>query len=286
MDYLQRATERARQERDGRLGRTTDPTIPLFGANEPPPAGAAIQKHERDTNPHPGGQLPLPAEVQYTNTRQVVPDDTTLSRNRIIAGDAYDPRVEVYRQLRSQVLGAMHRKKWRTLAVTSPHEDAGKTLTTLNLAIAMSQEVNQTVMLVDLDLRKPDLHRALGVPAEAGLIEHLHHGVKLDDILINPGFPRLVLLPCLPQGRHVSELLTSPEMRSFLTEVTNRYPDRLVIFDLPPLLRNDDAMAFVPSVDCCLLVVEDGVTTPEQLERSRALLRHTNLLGTVLNKSR
>ncbi|MEM1144612.1 MAG: exopolysaccharide biosynthesis protein, partial [Pseudomonadota bacterium] len=72
----------------------------------------------------------------------------------------------------------------------------------------------------------------------------------------------------------------------FLEEIIDRYPDRLIIFDLPPLLCNDDAMAFVPGVDCCLLVVEDSVTTPEQLERSRTLLRHTNLLGTVLNKSR
>ncbi|MEM1143729.1 MAG: exopolysaccharide biosynthesis protein [Pseudomonadota bacterium] len=285
MDYLQRATERARQERDGRLGRTTDPTIPLFNRadsrhSEPEPAPADGRKYVARE------QLPLPAKVEYTTTRQMTPDSRTLARNRVIAGDVFDPRVEVYRQLRSQVLGTMQRKKWRTLAVTSPHENAGKTLTTLNLAIAISQEVNQTVMLVDLDLRKPDLHRALGLPVEAGLIEHLQQGVGLEDVLINPGFPRLVLLPCLPQGRHASELLTSPEMRSFLEEIIDRYPDRLIIFDLPPLLCNDDAMAFVPGVDCCLLVVEDSVTTPEQLERSRTLLRHTNLLGTVLNKSR
>ncbi|MEM6486338.1 MAG: exopolysaccharide biosynthesis protein [Pseudomonadota bacterium] len=285
MDYLQRATERARQERDGRLGRTTDPTIPLFGRtdsrhSEPEPAPADGGRHVARE------ELPLPAKVEYTTTRQMTPDSRALARNRVIAGDVFDPRVEVYRQLRSQVLGAMQRKKWRTLAVTSPHENAGKTLTTLNLAIAISQEVNQTVMLIDLDLRKPDLHRALGLPVEGGLIEHLQQGVGLEEVLINPGFPRLVLLPCLPQGRHASELLTSPEMRSFLEEIIDRYPDRLIIFDLPPLLCNDDAMAFVPGVDCCLLVVEDSVTTPEQLERSRTLLRHTNLLGTVLNKSR
>jgi Mrp family chromosome partitioning ATPase len=310
MDYLQQATERARREREGALGKTPEPGINTLDTPRAPerdgaapslaggtassePAGGAAAPATAELHwapaaeaPPKGADLPPPSRVQFTRTRQVQPDDDTLAHNRVIAAAFHDARVGVYRQLRSQVLDAMHRNGWKTLAITSAHENAGKTLTALNLAIAISQEVNQTVMLVDLDLRKPGVHTTLGIEIERGIVDHLQHDVPLDSVLINPDFPRLVILPGLPQGRNASEILTSPEMKAFLGDITTRYPDRLIIFDLPPLLRNDDAMAFVPSADCCLLVVEDGVTTPDQLERSRKLLRHSHVLGTVLNKAR
>lgn len=75
-------------------------------------------------------------------------------------------------------------------------------------------------------------------------------------------------------------------MKSFMAEITGRYPDRIIIFDLPPLLRNDDAIVFVPNVDACLFVVEDGATKPEDIERSMQLLKRSQLIGTVLNKAR
>ena len=85
-------------------------------------------------------------------------------------------------------------------------------------------------------------------------------GEPFANILLNPGYPRLVILPGLPQGHHVSELLSSPGRENLYGGYTQRYPDRIIIFDLPPLLRNDDAMVFVPNADACLLVVEDGAT--------------------------
>ena len=108
----------------------------------------------------------------------------------------------------------------------------------------------------------------------------------MDQVLVNPGYPRLVFLPGLPQGHHVSEILTSPEMKTFLKDITTRYSRRIIIFDLPPLLRNDDAMVFVPNSDACLLVVEDQMTKPEDLERALQLIQEQELLGTVLNKAR
>lgn len=305
MDHLQKATERARREREGAIGKTPEPGVatvdvqsaPLADTATPAPAGtapaAAVPPPEAPTAPPKSpkqaarhSHLPTAARVRFTRTRQVEPENRKLLYNRVIAGEGDDPRVEIYRQLRAQVLGAMQRNGWKTLAITSAHENAGKTLTAVNLAIAMSKEVNQTVMLVDLDLRKPNVHTTLGVEIDAGIVDHLAQGTPLENILINPGFPRLVVLPGLPQGRHVSEILTSPEMKTFLGDITSRYPDRIIIFDLPPLLRNDDAMVFVPVADCCLMVVEDGVTTPDQLERCRGLLKNARLLGTVLNKAR
>jgi protein-tyrosine kinase len=229
--------------------------------------------------------LPTPAQVRYSATRQIHTQDAGLSRNRVVAGQVHDDRASVYRQLRSQVLATMKRNNWRTLAITSAHENAGKTLTAVNLAISISQEVNQTVMLVDLDLRTPDVHNTLDIPIEKGIVDHLTHNEPIENILLNPGFPRLVILPGMPQGQLSSEILSSPEMSTFLDDIINRYPDRIIIFDLPPLLSNDDALVFVPKADCCLLIVEDDVTRPEDILRSVQLLEHSQLIGTVLNKA-
>lgn len=224
--------------------------------------------------------------INYTRTRVEPAAEQLLAANRVIAGLRGDARVDVYRQLRSKLLIQMKANNWNTLAITSPTDGAGKTLTAVNLAISLSQEVNQTVMLVDLDLRSPSVHRTLGLPVDKGLPDYLLGDEPVENLLVNPGFSRLVILPGKEVGDHSSELLTSPRMRALLHEIINRYSSRIIIFDLPPLLRNDDALVFTPQVDATLMVVEDGVNTPEQVQRCQQLLEQNNLIGTVLNKAK
>lgn len=287
MDTLQQAIERARQEREGEIGRTEAPgktkrqDSTVGSPREEAPRARRASPIDPDDTDHP-----LPSQVNYSATRKVEPSTVSLSHNRVIASEYTDPRVEAYRQLRSQVLAEMKRNNWRSLAITSAHEGAGKTLTAVNLAITISQEANQTVLLVDLDLRKPSVHKTLGLDVSIGIVDHLLRDEPIENILLNPGYPRLVVLPGTPQGPQSSEVLSSPQMKNLVEEITNRYPDRIIIFDLPPLLRNDDAMVFVPNADACLYVVEDGVTLPEDIKRSMLLLQHSQLIGTVLNKAR
>lgn len=293
MESLQDAIEKARLEREGQIGQTAAPGESTTPEQEPG-HGTLDNKTSRPDSGTTDGQSKsgdqeehfLPSLIRYTSTRQIEPDEKTLRQNRVIAGDAHDPRVEIYRQLRSQVLSNMKSHNWQTLAITSAHENAGKTLTAINLAISISQEVSQTVMLVDLDLRTPHVHTTLGIDIDKGIVDHLQHEEPLENILFNPGFPRLVVLPGKPQGRHSSEILSSPRMQEFMDDITGRYPDRIVIFDLPPLLRNDDAMVFVPKVDTCLLIIEEGVTRPDDIERSLQLFNPSQLIGTILNKAR
>ena len=284
MERLQRAIARARAERSGDIGNMPEyePVGRSFesagNADSQTGASSRARKSQRSTTPIDS--------ITYTRTRMVALNPTLLEKNRVIAGIHDDRRVETYRTLRTQVLQALEQGGWSNLAMTSPHEDAGKSLTSVNLAISLSHEVNHTVLLVDLDLRKPDVHRTLGVDIDKGLVDVLRGEAKIEDVLFNPGMPRLVVLPCNPLGQHSSELLTSPAMKKLLREITQRYDSRLVIFDLPPLLRNDDAILFTPFVDATLLVVEDNKNTPEEIKHSLHLLRNVNLLGTILNKSR
>ncbi len=288
MDYLQEAIEKARLQREGAIGKTPSPGEKAVGAEgQASSNGHGARDVGRDRYRVANRRVQaVPKQIDYKITRTAKPDEETLLKNRVIASDRDDPRVESYRQLRSQVLSSMNVNGWNTLAVTGPMENVGKTLTAVNLAISIAQEGNQTVLLVDLDLREPSVSETLGIEVDKGIVDHLLHGEPIENIMVNPGIPRLVIVPGLPQGHHVSELLTSPEMKSFLSDITSRYPNRIVIFDLPPLLRNDDAMVFVPSTEACLLVVEDGGTSSDELLRSLQLLKSSQLLGTVLNKAR
>lgn len=279
MDSLQEAIEKARLEREGKIGQTASPGD-SDQPTAPPPEPSAGQSFSASED----NVAPVHSRVRYSTTRQIELDDEKLKRNRVIAGNMHDERVEAYRQLRSQVLSSMKQNNWQTLAITSAHENAGKTLTAVNLAICISQEVSQTVMLVDLDLRTPHVHATLGVEIEKGIVDHLRDGEPLSNIMFNPGFPRLVIVPGVSQNRFSSEMLSWPEMQHFLDDITTRYSDRIIIFDLPPLLRNDDAIVFVPKADTCLLVIEEGRTTPDDIERSLQLLDQSQVLGTLLNK--
>ncbi len=120
---------------------------------------------------------------------------------------------------------------------------------------------------------------------EFGLVDYLEGRAKLEDLLFNPGFDRLVVLPGTPQGSYASEILSSPKMHSLMQELKQRYESRIIIFDLPPLLRNDDALVFTPQVDTNLLVVEEGVSTPDDIQKCLHLLQGSDLLGTILNKA-
>ena len=108
--------------------------------------------------------------------------------------------------------------------------------------------------------------------------------MPLSEILFNPSIERLVVLPGNVPLLNSSEMLSSPKMVQLMDELKTQYPSRLVIFDLPPLLSTDDALAVSPYVDAILVVVEEGATQMEDLARAQEMLQGVNVIGTVLNK--
>ena len=209
-----------------------------------------------------------------------------LLEQRVIAASQHDDRVGHYRQLRTRLLKTMRDNQCTTLAITSAHEGAGKTLTASNLAISLSKDVNTTVLLVDLDLNTPTVHQKLNLEPEKGLVDYLEGTADLEDIVFNPGIEGLTVLAGRSAGKESSELLASPTMKKLIRDLHSQDVASIIIFDLPPLLRNDDAILFAPYADAVLVVVEDGVTTDEQLRHAMQLLDNANVIGTILNKSR
>lgn len=226
-----------------------------------------------------------PPTVIYSRTRSVVIPDEVLQRHRIQTGRESNQVSDAYKILRTQVIHRLRENNWNVLGVTSPKDGEGKTLTSINLAIALAAEPTQTVLLVDADLRAPHLHEELGLESNGGLTEFLLDGRSIEDMLIFPDLGRLILLLGGRGTDHSSDVLTSPRMSALGKELKHRYASRIVIFDLPPVLDQADVLAFTPQLDALLLVVEDGKTTESEFQQAMQTLKGSvPILGTVLNK--
>lgn len=223
----------------------------------------------------------------WDGVRRVQLDPKRMARCRITLGLAEPDSTEMaYNMLRTRLIRRMRSNGWSSLIVTSPNVGAGKSVTAINLAISLARERNQTVYLIDLDLREPCLHQYLGVEtAQEGLTAYLNGQGELSDVLVDGGVPRLYFALNTVAHQHSAELLTSPRMLRFVQELNAADPNGLVVYDTPPVLVADDALAFLPHANGVLLVAAQGETKREDLAKSTALLEDGNLLGVVLNKA-
>lgn len=228
----------------------------------------------------------LPSNVRYTRTRKIVLDQEHLSRHRVLTRDSEPEVMAAYKLLRTQVLQRLGNKGWNSIGVVSAHGSEGKTLTAINLAVSIARDYNRTALLADFNLSEPSVHQYLGFKPELGLDDYLEGQCELADVLVNPGTERLVLLPVRENISDASEVLASPTIISLAEELRQRYSDRVIVFDLPPLLDIDEALVFLPYVDALLIVVEERHTTRQDLQYLSHLLGDKPVLGTVLNKSR
>jgi len=270
MDRIRKALDLARQERN-RSSERESPAPPTTSAKPSPPGKSSMQ---------------LPARIEYTNTRVFTPNPQTLESKRIVNPSGSDPAAAAFRMLRTQVLQRMDANGWRTLAVMSAGRNDGKTTTAINLAISLANDHHHTVLLVDCDLKQPTVGANLGIEAEYGLDDILRGEAEVEQCLYHPeGYDRLVVLPARGTLANSSEALAGPRGRALIADIRNRYPERIMLFDLPPVLGADDALAFLPSLDCGLIVVAERGTRRDDLLRCMELLRKTPILGTVLNKA-
>ena len=244
----------------------------------------AAQKRQ-DQVSAPAATNRLISAVEYTSTKIVQPNRGSLQKNKIILADQQDYFSDVYRMLRTKVLQSMRQNNWNMLGVTSANPNEGKTLTTINLALSLAKELNQTVLLVDFDLRRPSVHQYFGLDNKIGLSDYIAGQAEIEEMFINPGIERLVVLPGREPIHNSSEVLSSPQFTALIKEMKTRYADRIVLFDLPPLLLTDDALTMAPFIDAFLLVVEDGVTDEDDLRKAQKMLAGADIIGSVLNKA-
>lgn len=226
------------------------------------------------------------SQVAYEQTRVVVLNHELLAKNRIVAFNKNNHLSLGFDILRTQIIDKMLKNNWRTIAVTSPIPACGKTMVSINLGMSIAHHTDKTAMLVDFDLRRPAVAKYLGLKFGPTLNDVLSGEASIAESLVNPSLDRFVVLPTAMPVKHSSEVLSSRKVTSLINDFRDRYAERIVIFDLPPILGTDDAMIMLSQVDCVLVVVGNGMVSKSDLSESLRYVDSEKLLGTVLNKSK
>lgn len=214
-------------------------------------------------------------------------DPALLERNRIVAHLPHSPYTIGFDVLRTKVYQTMMERGWRTLVITSPTPDSGKTVTSINLAISLARQPGCFTVLVDCDFRKPSVARYLGLQFDADLHDVLSGRHALVDAIegLKITGDGLGIIATRNAIARPSEVLSSPEMKGVVSAIKALSPDTLVIFDAPPMLIADDVLAFLPEVDGVLLVVSPDWTNYSDTEACLRNIPEEKLIGTVLARS-
>jgi protein-tyrosine kinase len=230
------------------------------------------------------GRAPVLFRLQPSHKFQ--PGIADLEQNRIIHDGYPETALTGYKMLRTRIQQSLSNNNWKTLAITAAHDGAGKTVTAINLAITLASHGGHEVYLVDLDLRNPAIADYLGLPQEIpGMRSYLDSDRPLRDLLWDVGIQNLAVVANRDQMDDSSERITSKRMQELIAGLKTASPHPIVIFDLPPMLTADDAVAISPFVDGMLLVASERETTREDFKSALELLRNVNIVGVVLNKA-
>jgi receptor protein-tyrosine kinase len=232
-----------------------------------------------------------PARSTGGTTRTLKIDRDRLRRQSIITPDGERTAItESFRRIKRQILANVVNHKSGSpsanlVMVTSALPGEGKTFCAINLAISIALEVDRTVLLVDADAAKPTIPRMLGLEAEKGLMEVLlDRQFDLADLLWKTDIGRLTLLPVGAAQKHATELLGSDAMRDLLHEMAERYRDRVIIFDSPPLLAASEAGVLASQMGQIVVVVESGRTSETVLKDALGRIDSSRVAGLLLNK--
>jgi protein-tyrosine kinase len=217
--------------------------------------------------------------------RAAATDPEAMERNRVLLGISDVAVARAYKILRTRVLHRMHANGWSSIGVTGTSAGEGKSLTATNLALALAQEVNTYVFLVDLDLQRSQIASYLGMNVEHGLTDYLTGQAELDQVIYDIGVKRLAVVPNVRQVEQSSEFLSSPRMAELVDSLASEVPKRIIVFDMPPLLVSDDVLAFGARAECHLMVVSQGHTARRTLHNVKETLAEMNVIGVVLNRS-
>jgi len=183
--------------------------------------------------------------------------------------------------------GTQKSENSNVILVTSSNPGEGKTFCTINLALSIATEQDTTVLLIDADFSKPEILNRLGVAGGRGLMDVVADSeLKLQDCLIRTNIPNLVLLPAGRQHNLTTELLASERMETIVKEIATRYPDRLVIFDSPPVLASSAASVLALYMGQTVFVIEAENTTEPQIKESLNMISACENINLLLNQTR
>jgi protein-tyrosine kinase len=251
---------------------------------------AAIQKAKEQRGIHVDpawdGGVPAPAGAAWDSLEPFEPDLHAMAENRIITCSDSDPSDAVFDMLRTRILRNMRENRWVALGITSPTSGCGKSVTSLNLAFSLARQADVRTVLVDLDLRRPSIARILGLERPQSMASVLQGTAPLAENFIRVG-ENLAIGTNATTHRNSSEILLNPATAQGVAALKAAFRPNVLLFDMPPMLVSDDVMAFLPNLDCVLLVAGAEKTRLDEVDAcEQDLSGQSNLLGVVLNMCR
>lgn len=229
-----------------------------------------------------------------TNESEVLKIDkkSLEERGYLIDNGTRESIKDEFRQIKRKLLNNAFGAAAKTLdnsnlvMVSSSKPDEGKTFVSINLALSIALEQDKTVLLIDADVLRPSINRELGVGNIPGLIEYLlGEKESVSDIIYNTDIDKLKVVPAGEPHHLSNELLASDKMESLAKELAERYPDRIVIFDCPPLIGVTETLVLANLMGQAIVVVEESKTQLTDIQKATENLSDDLALGIVLNKA-
>lgn len=207
-----------------------------------------------------------------------------IDRNLVALLDPRSFEAEQFRLLRTNLLFPVSGKPPRTIMITSAVPGEGKSFVAANLAISIAQGINEHVLLMDCDIRRPSIHSSFGFGNVQGLSDYLANGASLSSSILKTKLDKLTILPGGKPRHNPAELLSSEKMSQLLEEVKTRYADRYIIVDSPPPQLTAETGAIGRQVDGILIVVKFGSTRREMVEDMLGKFEKEKILGVIINR--
>jgi exopolysaccharide/PEP-CTERM locus tyrosine autokinase len=222
--------------------------------------------------------------VKNTNDSKSVKVSLNITNSNIVTLTEPDsPFSEEYRRLKSMLIRETKSDFLNTMMVTSAVEGEGKTLTSINIAVTMAQEIDHNILLIDADLRKPMICEYLGIEYKYGLSDYLREDIDLSDVLVKTGIGKLVVLPAGKNPDNPVELISSEKMKMLVKEIKQRYVDRYIIIDTPPILAFAEGISLASLVDGIIFVIKNGHAQKKAIDNALSILKDLKILGVVFN---
>ena len=251
-------------------------------ANAASTASASVSTETTASVPVPAPPVREPFYRRLRFFRRPAGDESAgdLNKRRISLLQPDSFVAEQFRGLRGRIDAIASERSIRTIAVTSAMPGEGKTTASINLAVVTSMSLGRRVLLIDCDMRRPKVHRSLGIQPEAGLAEVLTDQVSFEEAVVKAD-GNLEILAVRGRPANPSELLGSARMSELVEEVSRLY-DR-VILDTPAALGLPDAKAVADLCDGIVMVVRADTTRQEDVQTVLEILDRDRLLGLVMN---
>lgn len=207
-----------------------------------------------------------------------------IDKNLITLLESQSYEAEQFKILRSNILFPHSGKAPRTILITSANQAEGKSFVAANLAVCIASNINQHVLLMDCDMRNPTVHRIFGFDNKIGLSNYLQGELSIDDFLLRTKVERLSLLPAGMAPLNPSELVSSQKMSDLITEVSERYDDRIIIIDSPPPTLTAETTVLSRNVDGIIVVVRYGKTSSRSIKSLIESIGKGKIIGSVINR--